>query len=51
MKLQILYIKNKLPAPQFQPMLDTNNTNTTAQVLKVAVTGEPNNYTFAVTIS
>ena len=31
-------------------MLDTNNINTTAQVLKVAAKGEPNNYTFAVTI-
>lgn len=43
-------IKNKSSAPQSQPMLDTNNTNTTAQVLKVAAKGEPNNYTFAVTI-
>ena len=37
--------------PQPKPVLAATENSTTAKVLKVEATGEPNNYTFAVTVN
>ena len=44
-------IMNKSPESLTKIVLATNENSNTAKVSKVEVTGEPNNYTFAVTVN